>query len=71
MDNSYNTDKWIRHFCNQKNYNLYINSINYNRKIKRNPNTRLNKQKIKSITKIQKEHANLLLYFSKNIQIKN
>ena len=46
MDNSYNTDKWIKHFCNKKNYNLYINSINYNRKNKRKPNTRLNKQKI-------------------------
>ena len=73
MDNSYNIQKWINHFCNEQNYNKYINDIDYDiNKTKKKPNTRLNTKKNKVINKIQKikqKDAKLLLYFSKHIQI--
>lgn len=73
MDTSYNIQKWINSFCNEQNYKLYINSIDYDiHKIKNKPNTRLNKRKDKIINKIQrnkKKEAKLLLYFSKHIRI--
>ena len=48
MDNSYNIQKWINHFCNEQNYNKYINDIDYDiNKTKKKPNTRLNTKKIK------------------------
>ena len=73
MDTSYNIQKWVSRFCNEQNYKLYINSIDYDiNKTKRKHNTRLNKIKNKVINKIQKnkqKDATLLLYFSKHIQI--
>ena len=66
MNNNSSIEKWVNTFCNEKNFHLYINSIDYNYK----PN-KLNYYQCHNTysKKALLKDAKLLLYFSNHIII--